>query len=73
MDRTGILHEIDAAIAKRNPQLVPYLRPGLPTKIIERRLKKVTGLIRPLFDLYSWHDGTDFLHLAPGETFSQGM
>ena len=73
MTRAEVLNKLDCAIAAKNPTLLRYLRPGLMTNAIERRLKGVSGLTEPLFDLYSWHDGTDFVHLGPGETFVQGM
>ena len=74
MKRAELLQKIDAAIRKRNPVLAEhYLRPGLTKKAIERLLKNVTGLTEPLFELYSWHDGTKFVHLAPGETYKTGI
>lgn len=74
MKRVELLQKIDAAIKMRNPMLAEhYLRPGLTTKAIARLLKKATGLTEPIFDLYSWHDGTKFVHLVPGETYMAGI
>lgn len=74
MKRGEILQKLDAAIKMRNPVLAEhYLRPGLTTKAVDKLLKRVVGLTEPIFDLYTWHDGTKFVHLAPGETYRDGI
>lgn len=74
MKRSELLHKLLDALRKRNPLLVEqYLRPGLSPKGLERLAQKTIGLSEPLKDLYSWRDGTKFVHLSPGETYKSGM
>lgn len=68
MKRSEILGALDAAISKRHPLLSKQLRPGAPPNVITRRLKKVTGITEPVFDLYAWHDGTDPVRTVSGVT-----
>lgn len=74
MKRIEILRRIDIALNKQNPLLVEsYLRPGLSLKTIEKLTRKVAGLIEPVVELYSWHDGTKFVQLSAGETYLSGV
>jgi len=74
MKRIEILARLEMAIRKRNPLLAnDYLLPGLSEKMRARRFRKLSGNFQPLHDLYSWHDGTKFVHLVAGETHVQGI
>jgi hypothetical protein len=74
MKRTDILARLEMALHKRNPLLAEsYLLPGLSEKARARRFRKLSGNLEPLHDLYSWRDGTKFIHLAAGETFAEGI
>jgi len=74
MKRIEILQRLALAIRKRNPLLAEtYLLPGLSEKMRARRFRKLSGNLEPLHDLYTWHDGTKFVHLVPGETQAEGI
>lgn len=74
MKHVGILARLEAALRKRNPMLVDdYLLPGLSVKTMTRRFRRISFGIGTLNDIYSWHDGTKFVNLAPGETFAEGI
>jgi hypothetical protein len=74
MKRTEILERLEIAIRKRNPLLAEnYLLPGLSEKRRAKRFRKLSGNLEPLHDLYSWHDGTKFVHLTAGETYTDGI
>jgi hypothetical protein len=74
MKRIEILNRLEKALCKRNPLLTDkYLLPGLSEKMRIKRFRKLSGDIEPLHDLYSWHDGTKFVHLMPGETYAEGI
>ena len=74
MKRIEMLQRLEVAIRKRNLLLAEnYLLPGLSEKIRARRFRKLSGNLEPLHDLYSWHDGTKFIHLVPGETQAEGI
>jgi hypothetical protein len=74
MKRAEILERLENALRKRNPLFAEnYLLPGLSEKTRAKRFRKLSGGVEPLQDLYSWHDGTKFVHLAADETFNEGI
>ncbi len=55
------LRQFEQAAIARNPILATKLQPGLPEARVQRVLRRagVAGNIAPLYDLYTWKDGTD--------------
>jgi cell wall assembly regulator SMI1 len=66
MSHSQILAKIDFAIRIRDIRLFNQLRPGAPSKIIDRRLQNIAGDTSYLKVLYGWHDGTEPLRWTDG-------
>lgn len=74
MNKINTLERLEVAIRKRNPLLAgDYLMAGLSEKMRAKRFRNLSGNLQPLHDLYSWRDGTKFVHLKPGETYAEGI
>jgi hypothetical protein len=54
-----LLQKLEAAVLRRNPGMANALNPGVKETKIRKDLNRAgfDGLIDPLVDLYSWHDG----------------
>jgi hypothetical protein len=55
-----LIQKLEAALLRRNALLNEKLQPGLPEAKIKSVLMraKITGELQPIFDLYSWKNGT---------------
>ena len=69
MNRTELLQKIETAIRKRSPLLAEHLQPGIQMKTVDRRLRRISGLTQPLYDIYGWHDGISPYRWQTGVTY----